>query len=154
MEYGAPQVQGLAAPPGVETCRFCGGFPALKSTARGHRGMIVVMQWRHTKGPFCRSCGQFVTRKMSADTLVQGWWGVGSFFVTWFVLAWNAVLLRRLAALAEPQGGSPQHRAEPGPSLLRRPQIWVLLLPVGLVLFVLLGILTAPADPTAGAFGG
>lgn len=35
----------------------------------------------------CRDHGMALTRSWLGKTVVQGWWGVISFFVSWFVVA-------------------------------------------------------------------
>jgi hypothetical protein len=83
--------------------------------------MIIVMTFRTIEGPFCRSCGQAMTRKLSADTLIQGWWGYLSCMITPIILIMNAVLLRRLSRLA-PSPDRPG-QLDPGRPLLHRPQV-------------------------------
>lgn len=50
----------------------------------------------------CRSCGRSLIGRYTARTLWQGWWGLISFFVNWFVLAANALAWQRLGTLANP----------------------------------------------------
>ncbi|HET9657700.1 MAG TPA: hypothetical protein VFP72_20280 [Kineosporiaceae bacterium] len=97
----------------------------------------MLMQFRHLEGPFCRSCGLAATRRLSAETLIQGWWGVASFFITPVILVLNAVLLRRLSALPEPVpvSGPP---ADPGQPLTRRWQMVGLLAPLVILALALL----------------
>src|SRR4051794_27621894 len=129
-------------PPRLSGCEVCGYAPALTVTPRAHRGLLVLMSFRHRRGTFCRDCGTAVTRVLSAQTLVQGWWGVLSFFITPVVLVWNAVLLRRLARLP--------HGTPPGPAwpmapigsvrpLWRRGAIAGLLVPVAVLALILAG---------------
>ncbi|HYY12075.1 MAG TPA: hypothetical protein VE781_14150 [Kineosporiaceae bacterium] len=121
-------------------------------TARGHRGFLIFMQFLHRKGTFCRDCGTAITRSMSARTLLLGWWGLVSVFVTPVVLLWNANVLRRLGRL--PKGTPPSEdwtvpSLDPGPSLWRRPAIAGLLLPVAAVGLV---IATTTRAPDAGEY--
>ena len=132
---GAPAFAPQAAPPLYVTCRFCGCRPVLDAKARGHRGMIILMQFRSVGGPFCRSCGLAVTRKLSADTLVQGWWGAASFFITPVILLLNVLLLNRLASLPQPNPGSTR-TADPGPRLVARWQMIGLMIPLLVLLLV------------------
>jgi hypothetical protein len=120
--------------PAAPMCRFCQGVPALKATARAHRGMIIIMTFRKIEGPFCRSCGLAVTRKLSADTLVQGWWGYFSAVISPIVLIMNAVLLHRLARLAP--APYRQGQIDPGAPLFHRPQAAGLALPALLIVLL------------------
>jgi len=86
-------------------CRFCGRSPAVAATVRAHRGMLVMMQWRHLRGPFCRSCGTQALRKLTTDTLWQGWWGPISLVLgTPFALLSNLFAWLKIRALPEPAG--------------------------------------------------
>ncbi len=105
-------------------CRLCGCVPAAKVTFRGHRGMLVLMQFRHLKGPFCRDCGLATFRKMTADTLIQGWYGWASFIITPFTVLINLIRRGKVATLPAPQRspfGSSGVPLDPGPPLLSRP---------------------------------
>ncbi|WP_406201312.1 hypothetical protein OH807_21435 [Kitasatospora sp. NBC_01560] len=130
--YGYPQQAGYAqqAPHGGPVCRFCGGFPAVDTTVRGHQGIIIIMRFLKQPGPFCRTCGTATVRDMSARTMVQGWWSyLGSIFTL-------ATLLRNLAAhnkikqLPPPAPGTHGPQLDPGVPLTKRPHMLMLLLPV------------------------
>lgn len=125
----------------VLPCRYCGATPALKATARGHRGMIVVMQFRSGPGPFCRDCGTALVRKLVSDTMWQGWWGYFSFLATPVVLLIDFVLFLRLSGLARPvrAPGSPAPLDKGRPVFLR-PGILGLLLPLALIVWVAVAI--------------
>src|SRR3954466_12019103 len=77
---GHPAVQ--QAQLAITACRCCGSVPAVPVRFRGHRGMVVVMQFLRTDGPFCRDCGLAVFRRMTSHTLVQGWYGYASVVIT------------------------------------------------------------------------
>lgn len=81
----------MPVPNGV-TCRFCGGYPAVDTTVRAHRAVILIMYFRRLKGPFCKTCGTAAVRDMSAQTLVQGWWGYSSWLITPVTLVINALV--------------------------------------------------------------
>lgn len=86
-------------------CRFCGRSPAVATTVRAHRGMIFVMQWRHVRGPFCRACGTQALKKLTTETLWQGWWGPISLVLgTPFALLSNLVAWLKIRGLPEPEG--------------------------------------------------
>ncbi|MBO2458448.1 hypothetical protein [Actinomadura violacea] len=138
MPYGAQQVPQY----GLQ-CRFCGCVPAAETTFRGHRGMIVLMSFLHTKGPFCRNCGLAVFRDMTAKTLIGGWWGYFSFIATPVTVLINLTRRGKVASLAPPMpppDGSPhRHPADPGAPLMARPiAIIGALVPVILILLVIL----------------
>jgi uncharacterized protein YjhX (UPF0386 family) len=105
-------------------CQGCGSVPAVRTTFRGHRGMIVLMQFLSRKGYFCRNCGLATFRQMTAATLVQGWWGYASFVITPIIVILNLVRRQKVAALAEPQStvySLGREPLNPGASLLQRP---------------------------------
>jgi hypothetical protein len=114
-------------------CRFCGSYPAKKATFRGHRGMIVVMQFLGQKGPFCRDCGISTFRDMTSKTLVQGWWGYASFIITPFILLWNLLQRLKFNDLPAPQPARDGTSVAPmplGKPLYLRPTMAGLLVPV------------------------
>lgn len=115
-------------------CRLCGAVPALAATVRGHRGLLLVMQFRSLPGPFCRDCGIAAVRKVSGETLWQGWWGIASLVVTPVVLLMNLVLrirLDRLPSPARPYGSPPPIPA--GRPLYQRLSALGLLVPIALL---------------------
>lgn len=150
--YGAPPQQYTASPqqyaaqqyapaPYGPQCRFCGCVPAAETTFRGHRGMILLMSFLHTKGPFCRDCGLAVFRDMTAKTLIGGWWGYISFIATPITVLVNLARHGKVASLAPPMpppDGRPHGRpADPGPPLMSRPiAIIGALVPVALIVLI------------------
>jgi hypothetical protein len=142
--YGQPTPYPYPTPNQGPTCRFCGAAPALNATARGHRGMVVIMQFRSSKGPFCRDCGIAVVRKMASDTMWQGWWGYFSFLATPVVLFIDFVLFLRLMGLAEPvrQPGSPPP-LDKGRSVFLRPGILGMVVPLALLILFVNAIISA-----------
>jgi hypothetical protein len=96
---GAPSAgqQGYAA---QLSCRFCGTAPAADVTFRAHRGLLVLMTFRKLEGPMCHSCGMQVYKKMTTETLWQGWWSPASFVVfTPFTLIWNVIASAKVKKL-------------------------------------------------------
>ncbi|MBB4760667.1 hypothetical protein ACFQFC_31425 [Amorphoplanes digitatis] len=122
----------------VASCRMCGSVPAAPVTFRGHRGLVVLMQFLSQEGPFCRDCGLSTFRSMTSRTLVQGWWGYGSFIVTPITVLINLAKRGKVANLAPPQPnpyGPSRPPMEPGPRLLQRPMTIIgLAIPFALVL--------------------
>jgi hypothetical protein len=146
----APQhgyaVPAPAYPQQVTQCRFCGCVPAVDVTFRGHRGMIVMMQFLHIRGPFCRDCGLSQFRDMTAKTLIQGWYGYASFIITPITVLVNLIRRGKVANLPQPvpppQGAAYRRPLDPGPPLLARPTA-VIGLAIPFVLLLLLVIVIA-----------
>lgn len=138
----APPAIFVDPPPAVGQCRVCGCSPAVDVTYYAHRGMILLMQFRRADGPFCRNCGLATFRKMTADTLLQGWWGLASLFITPVTLLVNAALWHKVAHLEEPHAGLAEHRhmpMDPGKPLFERLSTLVgVAIPIVFVLFILL----------------
>jgi hypothetical protein len=115
--YPAPAA--APAPPQTSPCAYCGCEPTINATIRGHRGMIILMQFLSQKGPFCRDCGIATFRSMTSKTLIQGWWGYASFIITPFVVLWNLIQRQRLSKLSPPvasqygQSGTPMPLGKP-----------------------------------------
>ncbi|MFE4975724.1 hypothetical protein ACFRAR_26925 [Kitasatospora sp. NPDC056651] len=159
--YGAPPPQdgyGYGYPPPPmdgPTCRFCGGYPAVDATVRGHQGIIVLYRMLRMTGPFCRTCGTATVRDMSARTLVQGWWSPVSWLLTPITLLLNLGPHNKFKRLPPPAPGSHGPQPDPGVPLTRRPHIAMLLVPLSLALVVVLaatGVLGTGKDdgPVAG----
>ncbi|MFC5665822.1 hypothetical protein ACFP3U_22910 [Kitasatospora misakiensis] len=125
--YPAP---GGYAPQGGPVCRFCGGFPAVETTVRGHQGIIIIMRFLKQPGPFCRTCGTAMVRDMSARTLVQGWWSYLSGIFTIVTLLRNLAAHNKIKDLPPPAPGTHGPQLDPGVPLTKRPHIFMLLLPV------------------------
>jgi hypothetical protein len=128
--------------PSMVQCRFCGAVPALAATAHGHRGLVLVMQFRSLPGPFCRDCGIAAVRTVSAQTLWQGWWGIASMVVTPVVLLLNLVLrirLDRLPSPVRPYGSPPPIPA--GRPLFQRFAAIGFLVPIVIVAFIAVSVL-------------
>lgn len=137
-----PPVALPVAPPVNQTlhCNRCGCLPAAAVNFRGHRGMVFLMRFLQENGPFCRDCGLATFRRMTADTLLLGWWGYGSAIITPITVLINLTRRGAVANLPAPRPpasgryGSP---AIPGPPLLARPQAIVgLSIPVLVLFFI------------------
>jgi hypothetical protein len=128
-------------------CRICGGIPAADVTVRGHQGMIVIMRFLSSPGPFCQVCGTAVVRDMSEKTLWRGWWGYISSVMAPVTLLRNRSAYQKLRRLPAPQPGSHGPQLDPGRPLTKRPAIAMLLLPVlAVVLAITLPIVLAASS--------
>lgn len=95
--------------------------------------MIVVMRWLKLEGPFCRTCGIATVREMTAKSLYQGWWGIGSAIVNPFIMLSNLAPWAKLRNLPEPSPDAPGRPMDPGKPLFKRPAILMPLLPIALI---------------------
>lgn len=120
-------------------CRFCGSYPAKNATIRGHRGIIVVMQFLSQKGPFCRDCGISTFRTMTSRTLVQGWWGYASFIITPITLLINLFQRLKFRDMPDPRPAPDGNSVAPmpvGKPVLLRPTVAGLLVPLAVLGFI------------------
>ncbi|RAG81034.1 hypothetical protein DN069_34955 [Streptacidiphilus pinicola] len=156
MGQQAPMGQAGWSQPNGLNCRFCGGSPAVDVTVRAHRGMIWLMTFRSLRGPFCRTCGTAAVRDMSGQTLWQGWWGIGSAFITPITLLINLVSYNKIKALPEPayRQGPPM---DPGKPLMQRPQAAGFLVPavaiLAVVVLVIAGLASGSSTDTSDGGG-
>jgi hypothetical protein len=68
---------------GFGNCDFCGQrAPVHDVHYRQNTGMLVMRQSRHYQGRACRACSSDLFMKTTLHTLVLGWWGTISFFLT------------------------------------------------------------------------
>ena len=146
-QFQQPQ-QPQSFDPTALCCRICGAQPAVDTTVRAHRGMVFVMQWRSLRGPFCRTCGIATVRRLSADTLWQGWWGYISSVMAPVTLIRNLLAYNKIKKLPPPIPGQPGQQLIPGRPLLQRPAALGFLVPVA-VLAVIIGILALPSSSSA-----
>lgn len=156
--YGLAQHAGpygqAGAHPGPQAgyaCNLCGARPAAPVTVRGHQGMLVLMRFLRQPGPLCRDCGMASYRRMTADTLWQGWWGPLSVFITPVTLLLNLGARSAFRRLAPPAGGF-RPALDPGRALWRRPAALLFLVPVSLLLLavptlVLIGVAAGDGKP-------
>ncbi|WP_460526891.1 hypothetical protein [Flindersiella endophytica] len=137
--------QAMPAQP-VLQCRFCGCVPAAKTKFRGHRGMIILMTFLSSEGPFCRDCGLSTFRRMTSETLLAGWWGAMSFFITPLTVLLNLTRHGKVASLpppSPPPAGPYERPMDPGAPLLRRPGgIFGVVIAAGFVLLILAALVS------------
>jgi hypothetical protein len=95
-------------------------------TVYEHNGYIVLMTFKNLKGPFCRDCGMSAWRRMTNTTLLRGWLGIFSFFIAPVTALINVANRRKLTSLPSPEPGSGMRPpSDPGPTLFRRPGVYV-----------------------------
>jgi hypothetical protein len=134
-------------------CRQCGCGPAADVTFRGHRGMILLMQFLSAPGPFCRDCGIATFRTMTSRTLVQGWWGFLSFFITPFILLINLIRVRKVSRLAPPMPHPDGQSVRPMPvgrPVYLRPTMLGLLVPLAFIGLVAVGAANSGPESLVG----
>jgi hypothetical protein len=145
---------GFAAPPigpgAVLSCRFCGSVPAVSATVRGHQGFLIRMRFLKLEGPFCRTCGIATHRDMTAKSLWQGWWGVGSSIFNPITMLINLPQRAKFNGLAEPVPGAPGQPMDPGKPLFLRPAILGFLVPIAVIALIVIG---AQRDPQYASVG-
>ncbi len=136
------QVPAQAYPQGATQCRLCGCVPAANVTFREHQGMILIMRFVHLKGPFCRDCGLATFRRLTANTLIRGWYGYASSVITPITVLINLIRRGKVASLpapVPPPVGPSRHPMDPGAPLMARPVALIgLSIPVVVILLVVL----------------
>ena len=139
-QYAQYPGQGAPGQLQVTSCRYCGNVPAVDTKFRGHQGMLVIMRFLSTEGPFCRDCGLGVFRHMTSRTLVQGWYGYASMIITPITVLMNIARRGKVAKLAPPQPnpyGPSRPPMDAGPRLLQRPTTWIgLAIPFALIALI------------------
>jgi hypothetical protein len=89
---------------GGETCQACGRAPATRIVVRRHVGMVIVQKFYKANGLLCRDHGRALSNEYLHKTLVEGWWGVTSFFFNFFAVYTDVVALRKSTKLDRPAG--------------------------------------------------
>jgi hypothetical protein len=129
---------------------MCGSVPAVDVTFRRHTGMLLLMRFSGTPGPFCRDCGLDAFRAATGYTLLAGWWGWLSFFITPITLILNLVRRGTVAKLAAPTDPAPGRQpADPGRPVYQRFAIAGLLVPVLVVGFIVAAAVSSSGDDAA-----
>lgn len=91
-----------------------------------HNGFLILMRFKHLKGPFCQSCGLSYWRRMTDTTLLRGWLGIFSFFIAPVTVLINLVNLPKLNRLPPPSTAQAVRQpADPGAGMFRRPGVYV-----------------------------
>jgi membrane protease YdiL (CAAX protease family) len=85
-------------------CSVCGRGPAAELYLRRHVGLLIVARFAKVRAPFCREHGQAAASEYLRRTMVEGWWGLFSFFLNWFAIYADLRALRTARRLPEPSG--------------------------------------------------
>ncbi|QNE17285.1 toxin-antitoxin system, toxin component [Kribbella qitaiheensis] len=145
------QPQGMPAyPQGAIQCRFCGGMPAVQATVRGHQGFLIMMRFLKLEGPFCRTCGIATVRNMTAKSLWQGWWGIGSSIINPITMLINIPTRLKFKQLPEPMPGAPGQPMDMGKPLFLRPAILGFLLPIAVIALLIWSSQSSPSSAGVG----
>jgi hypothetical protein len=94
-------------------CKVCGRAPAQEFKLRRHVGMIVMQRFVWFKGPLYRDHGIEMSQDYLFKTLIQGWWGVISFFVNWFAVYTDVSALSKAKKMAPPVALQPPAAPQP-----------------------------------------
>ncbi|MFF3568708.1 hypothetical protein [Nocardia jiangxiensis] len=121
-------------------CAHCGATPAAAVDVRGHRGLLVFMQFLRMPGPFCRDCGLATYRRMTVESVWLGWWGPMSMFINPLTMLFNLFAYNSIAKLAPPVPGMPGRPMDPGKPLFQRPAALGFLIPIVLTTVILTAI--------------
>jgi len=130
-------------PPPSTACMMCGSSPSAPLNLRAEQGFIIFRRRMHLTGQFCRECGITMFRMVQNRTLLQGWWGVFSFFANFGSVISNTVARFKLNSLPDPIPSQKQYAvplpfpAPRGRNIFLRSGIWVTAGAVLLVLFLL-----------------
>ena len=85
-----------------DACKVCGRVPTVTVTLRRHVGLVLAQQFVWWNGPLCREHGLAMANSFLRKTLVQGWWGLISFFMNWLAIVTDVNAIRRFRKLPPP----------------------------------------------------
>jgi hypothetical protein len=87
-----PPAESAPAPPGAARCESCGTLgPVGRVEFHQNIGALVVRFHKSVKGNVCPDCAKKHFQELTLITLVGGWWGIISFFMTPFILVNNVI---------------------------------------------------------------
>ena len=84
-------------------CQVCGRSPAVQVQLRRHVGMLLMQKSYRANPTLCREHGRQIVKQWLTKTLVQGWWGIISFFMNIVAVATDIAALRKVGKLGESQ---------------------------------------------------
>lgn len=88
------------------TCKFCGRGPAERFVIRRHVGMLLLQKFVKIDAMLCREHAIATVQQFQRQTLVQGWWGITSFFFNIAAVIGNMSALSRAKKMAPPSGSA------------------------------------------------
>ena len=88
------------------TCKVCGRQPAERFVIKRHVGMILAQRFFKMDAVLCREHAIAYSKEYLGKTLIQGWWGIISFFVNWGNVAADLSALSRAKKMGEPVGAA------------------------------------------------
>ena len=85
-------------------CVVCSRLPAVAIPVRRQVGLVFVRQTAHSSAALCREHGMKRARSFLVRTLIQGWWGIISFFVNFIAISTDLAAMSQYKRLPPPQG--------------------------------------------------
>jgi len=89
---------------GQLACQVCGRHPAALLKLRRHVGMILMQRFVSARAALCRDHRVALAKEFLRKTLVQGWWGLISFFVNFYAVYTDLMALSQARKLGPPVG--------------------------------------------------
>ena len=83
-------------------CEICGSQPSARFVIRRHVGMLVFQRFYRVDALLCRAHAMSLSKQFLKRTLVQGWWGITSFFFNIAAVIGDVAVLVRASALEAP----------------------------------------------------
>ncbi|HTG46181.1 MAG TPA: hypothetical protein VK646_00820 [Actinomycetota bacterium] len=83
-------------------CEVCEARPATRFVVRRHVGRLLVERAYRVDAVLCRVHATELARQFLRMTLVQGWWGLLSFFLNVGAVIADVAVLVRAQGLSEP----------------------------------------------------
>jgi len=126
--------------PNATECMFCAHSPVATATLRQNKGFIWMRKHAKFTIRACRGCGLALSREMQNRTLIQGWWGLISFFANFVAMIGNAFAIRKFDKLDDPQPPAdkvsrPNYEpAYQGASIFKRPGVYVAAVAISIAL--------------------
>ena len=93
-----------AEPNKARGCAVCSRLPADTFPIQRQVGLVFLRKTVRSSEVLCREHGTKRSRAFLARTLVQGWWGIISFFVNFLAIAHDLSAWSHYSRLAPPQG--------------------------------------------------
>lgn len=85
-------------------CQICQRAPAVEIRVRRQQGLVALRRVIQERQTLCREHGFPLVRTYLRRTLLEGWWGLFSFFSNFWCIGINLVARSRVTKLGEPQG--------------------------------------------------